>query len=266
MRSTKTIGLFAACGFVLSFVAGLFSHSSILSVLIKALIFAAVFGALGFGISVVFSKFLDIGTSGDFQGDYGTDSAIGGAAASAPVTGQHVDITIQDEELKPSQSDNHFVVGENHQMLNESDVADSKKAGEGSSGFVPLRNFETVKNLSGTEAVTPSSANPDIVKKENAEIVSPVETETASYSEAKPSAGNLDDEGIDTLPDMDGFVFGGDSNTAAESDDDDDSITDSGFSSYSSSPSKKSDGPAEVQDAALMAKAISSVLSDENSL
>ena len=110
MRSTKTIGLFAACGFVLSFVAGLFSHSSILSVLIKALIFALVFGALGFGISMVFSKFLDIGTSGDFQGDYVTDSVTGGAPASAPVTGQHVDITIQDEELKPSSSDNHFVV------------------------------------------------------------------------------------------------------------------------------------------------------------
>ena len=266
MRSTKTIGLFAACGFVLSFVAGLFSHSSILSVLIKALIFALVFGALGFGISMVFSKFLDIGTSGEFQGDYSTDSASGGAAASAPVTGQHVDITIQDEELKPSSSDNHFVVGDNHQMLNDSDVSSSKKTeSENPTGFVPLRNFETVKNISGTESVTPTSANPDIVKKEDAEIVSPVQTENASYTEAKTSAGNFGDEGIDTLPDMDGFVFGEESSNVTESDDDD-SLTDSGFSSYSSSPSKKSEGPAEVQDAALMAKAISSVLSDENSL
>ena len=266
MRSTKTIGLFAACGFVLSFVAGLFSHSSILSVLIKALIFAAVFGALGFGITVVFSKFLDIGTSGDFQGDYVTDSVTGGAPASAPVTGQHVDITIQDEELKPSQSENHFVVGDNHQMLNESDVAGSKAGGESSSGFVPLRNFETVKNISGTESVAPSSANAEIVRKENAETVSPVETSPASYSEPRPSVVNSGEEGIDTLPDMDGFVFGGDSSNETESDDDDSSITDSGFSSYSSSTSKKSDGSAEVQDAALMAKAISSVLSDENSL
>ena len=65
MRSTKTIGLFAACGFVLSFVAGLFSHSSILSVLLKALITAVIFGLLGFGISFVFNKFLSDGNSGD---------------------------------------------------------------------------------------------------------------------------------------------------------------------------------------------------------
>ena len=61
MRSAKYIGLFAACGFVLSFVSGLFSHSSILSILLKALIFALIFGVVGLGISFVYSKFLSDG-------------------------------------------------------------------------------------------------------------------------------------------------------------------------------------------------------------
>ena len=143
MRSTKSIGLFAACGFILSFVAGLFSHSSILSVLIKALIFAVVFGLLGLGISFIFNKFLSDGSGGDFQGEYTADSSP--AASGASTLGQNVDITLQDEELRPSESENHFVVGENHQMLNDSDVRTSANKTEDNSssqGFVPLRNFD----------------------------------------------------------------------------------------------------------------------------
>ena len=60
---------------------------------------------------------------------------------------------------------------------------------------------------------------------------------------------------------MENFVFSESSGSA--SDDDSDTGSDSDFVSMGSS--KKNNGPAEVQDAALMAKAISSVLSDENS-
>ena len=257
MRSTKSVGLFAACGFILSFVSGLFSHSSILSVLIKALIFAVVFGLLGFGISFIFDKFLSDGSASDFQSDYSTDSSPAGANNTA--LGQNVDITIQDEELRPSESENHFVVGDNHQMLNDSDVRNSGSAvneTSSSQGFVPLRNFETVKNFSGQEAVIPAEA----VAAENkaAETVSPVK-ETASVSNFET---NNADGGIDTLPDMENFVFS--ESSGSDSDDGSDVVTDSEFVSSASSH-KKSDGPAEVQDAALMAKAISSVLSDENS-
>ena len=219
MRSTKTIGLFTACGFILSFVAGLFSHSSILSILIKALIFAVIFGALGFGISVVFSKFLSTGTSGDFQSDYSVDSSSGTANASASVTGQHVDITIQDEELKPSGSDNHFVVGDNHQMLNDSDMANSSGTGN-TTVFVPLRNFETVKSVSGTESIIPSQA---VVKETTTNETAPVTKSPAAVPVQTPvSSPAFEEEGIDTLPDMDGFVFGDDVSSQNNSDDDND--------------------------------------------
>ena len=252
MRGTKFIGVFAACGFILSFFAGLFSHSSILSILLKALICAVVFGLLGFGISVIYTKFLSDGNPGDMQGEYAADTPSAGNSTSA--VGQHVDITIQDEELRPSESENHFVVGENHQMLNESDVRSSSSAETDNSGFVPLRNFETVKNVSGTEAVIPSEAS---AKAEPAaQTVNANQNAVASF----PNFGG--DGGIDTLPDMENFVFSESGSSGSEN------VSDSGTETdfiSSSSSHQKSDVPAEVQDAALMAKAISSVLSDENS-
>ena len=257
MRSAKYIGLFAACGFILSFVSGLFSHSSILSVLLKALIFALVFGLLGFAISFIYSKFLSDGSSGEYQSDYTSDTSSAPAANSA--LGNNVDITIQDEELKPSDSDNHFVVGDNHQMLNDSDVKNSERNATGSQtseeGFVPLRNFETVKNFSGKEAVIPAEA---VAVEKPVESSAPVETQTSAAVNIRT---NTSDGGIDTLPDMENFVF---SESSGSGDDASDAETESEFVS-SSGYHKKNDGPAEVQDAALMAKAISSVLSDENS-
>ena len=258
MRGAKYIGLFAGCGFILSFVSGLFSHSSILSVLLKALIFAIVFGLLGLGISFLYNRFLSDGSGGDFQSDYSVDSS---AVPQASALGQNVDITIQDEELKPSESENHFVVGDNHQMLNDSDVKNSgtssAESQNSSEGFVPLRNFETVKNFSGKEAVIPSEAV----------AVQPAQEESVSVEtpESVPSSNveiNTGDGGIDTLPDMENFVF---SESSGSGSDDDDSDTGSESDFVSMGSSKKSNGPAEVQDAALMAKAISSVLSDENS-
>jgi len=257
MRSAKSIGLFAACGFILSFVSGLFSHSSILSVLIKALIFAVVFGLLGLGISFIFNKFLSDGSGGDFQGEYTADVAPAAAASSS--LGQNVDITIQDEELRPSESENHFVVGDNHQMLNDSDVRNSGSAASEKSsaqGFVPLRNFETVKNFSGKEAVIPAEA---VAVEKPVESSAPAEDQTTTA--AVNFGTNNADGGIDTLPDMENFVF---SESSGSGDDSSDADTESEFVS-SSGYHKKNDGPAEVQDAALMAKAISSVLSDENS-
>ncbi len=259
MQSAKYIGLFAACGFILSFVAGLFSHSSIISILLKALIFAVVFGLLGFGISFVYNKFLSDGSGGEFQSDYSAEPS---SVPQASAIGNNVDITIQDEELKPSESENHYVVGDNHQMLNDSDVRSSARAGgesqNSSQGFVPLRNFETVKNISGTEAVIPSEAVASEKTVENNVADNKVTPDTSSNIDVN----NLGEGGIDTLPDMENFVFseGGSSDSGDESD----TGSDSEFISSVGS-AKKNNGPAEVQDAALMAKAISSVLSDENS-
>lgn len=230
MKGLKICTLFAAFGFLLSLITGLFSHTSFISVILKALLFAVVFGILGFAIDIVFQKFLADGSGADFSADNGTS---GGSSSTSQGLGQVVDITIQDEELDNSTSENHFFVNENHQMLNDSDYIKENEPSnntEESNGFVPLKNFENVKNVSGKEAV-----NPDSVVVDNSK-------ET--------------DNKIDTLPDMNGLSF--DNNTSS-----DNIETESDFTS-STSFSKSSDEPTEIKDAALMAKAISSILSDED--
>lgn len=230
MKGLKICTLFAAFGFLLSLITGLFSHTSFISVLLKALLFAVVFGILGFAIDIVFQKFLADGSGADFSVDNGTT---GGSSSGNQGLGQVVDITIQDEELDNSTSENHFFVNENHQMLNDSDyIKDDETSNntEESNGFVPLKNFENVKNVSGKEAVKPDSVVVDNSKES--------------------------DNKIDTLPDMNGLSF--DNNTSSDSIE-----TDSDFTS-STSFSKSSDEPTEIKDAALMAKAISSILSDED--
>ena len=257
MRGLKVVIPFAACGFILSFVAGLFSHTSILSVLLKALIFAILFGVLGLAIGFVYSKFLDDGTS-DYQGD--TSEGFSQTSAPSSALGQKVDITIQDEELEKSESENHFVVGDNHQMLNDSDVKNTKNESveDSSQGFVPLRNFETVKNFSGKEAQSPFVAGSS-----NSTSGESNESSEASSS-VRSQIDSSDNDSLDTLPDMENFAFGGDDSNSDDVSEIHNSDSDSEFVSVSSGSKKQEE--VEVKDAALMAKAISSVLSDENSI
>lgn len=285
MRKIKFSAVFAAIGFILSFIAGFFSHSSIIFIFLKALLSALAFGILGFGINIVFEKFLNDSSEQDFS----TDGPV--QTASQPQKGQLVDITIQDEELQESDSGNHFVVGSNRQMLNNADTArtassaastvkpavsaaaapstttvvapvspvrnepapsdksevhasaeENKMAGSNmeaaasASGFVPVRNLETITSVSGKEAVKSS------------EISSPDEN----------SAPQNVDEELDVLPDMEGLSF-------AENDEDEgiDADTDSDFVSVHKKSGEESS--ADIKDAELMAKAISDVLSRDDS-
>lgn len=245
MKGVKFGGVFAACGFLLSLIFGLFSHTSILSVLLKALIFGLIFGGLGFGISIVFDTFL----KDDSVGDFSSDASIGEGNPSVPQMavsskGQMVDITIQDEELPESESDNHFVVGDNHQMLHDSDFKKSEpetSEKSKSDGFVPLKNFETLKNLSGKESVSPEA----------------VKSVPVSNDFGSSSFNN----GIDTLPDMNNMVLEEESSESEESDG-----ADTGFGQTTTVSHSSNREPPEIKDASLIAKAISSVLADENSL
>lgn len=255
MRKVKASIAFAVCGFLISFVFGLFSHTAFGFVLLKALIFAVIFAVLGFCISFIYDKFLD-----DSAGENSSDSS--DLSSSAPKSevqkGQIVDFTIRDEELPRGDSSNHFVVNDNRQMLNNNDTMQKKEPSISSddkventppqdNGFVPLRNFETVTNLSSKEAVSPSDAqSPQTIIK------------------AAPEDTNLESD-IDVLPDMENLDFG---NKGSESSAGEDASTDSDTSdftgSFSSSGSKKTLEDVGIQDAALMAKAISSALSNDD--
>ena len=248
MKGIKLLVISAASGFILSFLFGLFSHTSIISVLLKAILFAVIFGILGLLINFAVNKFLidDLQTSADLTEANSAENQ--NSSGNESKTGQMVDITIQDEELEKGESENHFVVGDAHSMLKDSDVEKSgfSEQTEKSKiqqetekkGFVPLTNFENVKNVSGKEAVSPES-----------------------IPQSSASRTSFESESIDTLPDIGDLAF--ESETESESESEDDEMeTDS---DYVPLGNKKSENSAEVKDAALIAKAISSVLSGENS-
>lgn len=249
MKGIKVMIFSAAAGFLLSFIFGLFSRTSIISVLLKAIIFAVVFGGLGFLINFLYEKFL----SGDFVGEIESENNF--RSNESQKTGQIVDITIQDEELDKGESENHFVVSNANTMLNDSDVekkstlpqnqkenklSETKNQAE-DKGFVPLTNYETVNNVSEKEAISPKTEK------------------SSSSSSSDNSSNGFNSEGIDTLPDIGDLAF--ETEEISESEDDD--IDTDG--EFVSSVNKKSENVPEIKDAELIAKAISSVLSDADS-
>ena len=250
MRNLKFAAIFATGGFLLSFICGLLSRSTFLHKFITALICGIILGILGFLAEFIFSKFL----LEEAPGDMNIESS--GNNQPEQKIGQNVDLTIQDEELSSSGSENHFSVGQNHQMLNSSDykhdISSPNSAGDSvekvqnadnietsdikeNNGFVPLRNIETATNVSGTEAVAPSAVG-----------------------------NGKSDEELDVLPDMVDLNFAENNSEANESEAETD---DGGFgSSFATTVHRDSDEPpVDVKDAPIMAKAISSLLSSEES-
>ncbi|MCR4579637.1 MAG: hypothetical protein K5681_04740 [Treponema sp.] len=267
----KFISGFAVFGFVLSFVSSLFSpHSSFIHKLLVALLFAVIFAILGFVIKIVFDKFLN-DSDGDFSSDFAPSAQ--SVVTAGPQKGQLVDIVIQDEEIAPGESSNRFVVGDNHQMLNDTDVKDS-----GSSSFVENKP-EAAKSMVVPNVTQMSSPEEPVIIEHDQGVQQtqpkPV-PESAPVSENKGGSSFVpmnaaalthvdlsnESEAIDTLPDMNNFSFG--SSESSSEEDDNGYEDDSGFEpSYTSS--EKAEVP-EVKDAGLIAKAISSVLADEKSI
>ena len=269
MRNIKLISIFAAIGFALSFLFGLISRAKIYIILLRALIFAIVFALIGFLISFLVKKFL-VSDDGDIDISPNPEAESGEVSSK----GHKVDFVVQDDELDRSESENHFIVGDNRQMLNNSDfnsasnanlqnlIENDKKAdikvenanSEEKSSFVPLRTAETVVNFSGKEA----------------KFSDQTRIKTESESKSPPNLikdKNLNnDEEIDVLPDMSSMDFSSAAKNNSEnvSDNQGDSIVNSlGDSSSLSSSRKNSSAEIEIKDASLMAKAISSVLSGE---
>ena len=157
MRKLKFPMIFAGFGFALSLFFGFFSRSHFGIIFLRALIFAVVFFAIGFAIKIIYGKFLDDNSSSDFDNDQltGTESA---PSSSEYTKGQHVDFVVKDEELDSETSDNHYVVGQNHQMLSEADMhagavhSDGFSAGAGSFGAESSAAFGTGAGMASTNA------------------------------------------------------------------------------------------------------------------
>ncbi len=247
MKNIKFVSFSAGAGFILSLTFGIFSKSGILKVLLTALAFALIFAVLGFGLTFVYEKFLSLDSS-EIDSTKSTESK----TVSSSV-GNNVDIVIEDQELERSGSNNRFNVGENRSMLNTSDVVTSNNsssvnssiAEDSKSNFVPVRNLETLTNISGTEAVKPSA----------------VANKSAEISES--SSSKNDD--LDVLPDFGnlGMPATPMSSFSSSANDSIDEFSDTESSSVYTS--KRNDVDTDkFQNTELIAKAISTVLSDES--
>ncbi len=253
MRKIKTIAIFAAIGFVVSFVFGLFSKREFGFIFLTALIFALIFAVLGLVIDLLFYKvLLDVSDSEQI-----VDSSENSTDSAESKKGQVVDFTIQDEDLPQGTSSNHFVVNDKHQILNDTDVFqnsnDSTSENESlnyentksvNEGFTPLKKAETFDNVSSKEAFSPDSVQ--------------------SNEQYVDFPKNEDSNDIDTLPDLDNFNF--ETKSVEDNDSSNESYkdSDSSFSTSFSNTHKKTEDVG-IQDAALIAKAISSALSNDES-
>ena len=277
MRSIKALIVSAAFGFLLSFVFGLFSHAAILIVLIRALIIAAVFAGLGFGISLVSDKFL-------FDDSDSSDISVDSTPVSNPSVGSKVDLFVHDEELSPGDSENNYYVDDNSkQMLNASDMKSSKApvfnqpqvsaaedvaapaaAAQAAAGGMPAIDADSAGDggvsQAGREAPSPSAASAEGEKVGDARAAEAGPSASPSQPDAAQTSGA---EGLDTLPDMSSFVMENSSSSSEEEANDSSVESDSHFVTTVSHSSGS--GDAGIQDAAVMAKAISSVLSSEDS-
>jgi hypothetical protein len=252
MKNIKFITVFAACGFLLSFAAGLFSHSGVGHIILMAVIFAAVFGGLAFLIQFLMEGILRI--------DAQTSPAAPDVEPELSTKkGGLVDIVVKDEDLPSEENSPQFFVGSNHQMLTKSDyspadrepekpaekidminepdiiplAAGKKEFKEGNDdGFVPVPLQKTAENISGREDWTgeqqlgPAYSNNDL--------------------------DHLEDDSLDELPELQDLKT---------SESDENVIKDSDFSKAGNK--KEAKGDSAVQDAQLMAKAISTVLSKD---
>lgn len=269
MRSIKALIVSAAFGFVLSFVFGLFSHAAILIVLLRALIIALVFAGLGFALSLVSDKFL-------FDDSEGSDIASEPVVSSNSAVGSQVDLYVHDEELSPGDSENNYYVDDNsRQMLNAADMhsarpvfsqpqvspAEDVAAPPASSSEPAAANIEPLSEPAPkAAALAQENAQAASASVPASEMSSPA---AAPASSQAASSQGANDSGLDTLPDMSSFVMENSSSSSEEDDNDSSVESDSHFATTVSHSSGSSD--AGIQDAAVMAKAISSVLSSEDS-
>ena len=278
MRSIKALIVSASFGFLLSFVFGLFSHAAILIILLRALITAAVFAGLGFGISFVSDKFL-------FEDSDSSDISVESVPVSNPAVGSRVDLYVHDEELSPGDSENNYYVDDNSkQMLNVSDMKTSSVPVFSQPQVSPAEDVSAPPASPESPAAggmpameAPAASAPDFSQGAASGGAAPSQEATSQTPAAGVEGGSAQapaaaqsapsqssgSEGLDTLPDMSSFVMETSSSSSEEDDNDSSVESDSHFATTVSHSSGSSD--AGIQNAAVMAKAISSVLSSEDS-
>lgn len=175
MFNPKVLIITAAVGFVLSFLAGLFSGISFGYILLRALISAIILVLVAIGISYISKTFLDVSVTLPVSGE-------------TTVTGTTVDITVADEALPEESGAPEFYVAD-PEGIEKNDAQNSEQ------GFKPAGLASVVQFSGGnTASVIDRSAG-------NVPVQQTVVQDTVQQSS---------DVAFDELPDMNSFISGSD--------------------------------------------------------
>ncbi len=290
MIKIKPIIASACAAFVFSFFTALFSRSGIPVSLLKAVIFAVVFGGLAVGVQVLYGMFLSEGSA---PADTAERQPIGGKVdlvvseedlpedKEAPVffvDGRRV-VTDDDVSSKPAQSaktdsgDGGISAARQNQALAAAEKVREEKAAENIEKKAQDISLAKERASAANESASPSGAAPSFAPINLAaksasplveEAVPNVVPETAAEKKAEAPSG---DSELDELPDISGLGMGGGSDRAAAAQDEN-VIEDSEFAQDGSvkvhRQTELADGKiADVKDAPVMAEAIRTILKKE---
>lgn len=258
MIKIKPIIISASIAFVLSFLTALIAKTGIPFSLLKAFIFAVVFGGLAAGIQFVYAKFLLEGTASVSEID----------APQRPL-GSKVDLVVSEEDLPNDGDALTFSFDEERHILTSEDVG------------IPAKNVAAEERAPVSESKPSAAERPPVLESVAKDNAKPAEAKNEPPPETKPAASEPVASGagspaaargdLDALPELDNLPDFGMDASASESNGeggDDGVIEDSDFAEEGSvAPARHaefSDGTvADTKDSSLMAKAIQTVLAHE---
>lgn len=248
MINPKNICICSCIGFFLSFFIGLVSGVHFSHILLRAVIFAAIFAGLCIGVTFIYTNFLSAETGG-FSSD--VDSM------PQKQTGSVVNIVVDDANLADDGMTPKFTVLGNRSSL----VAASKTEPAAVSGGVAS---EPVVD-SAADSANASAPAFQPVSLGGAESSAPVSGETqpahSADSVSAPVAAPTSAEKLDELPDIGGMDIGASSDIpSTDSDPTDDVVSDSEFATGGA---KLREQPISG-DTNVMAKAIQTLLAQDN--
>lgn len=274
MINPKNICISAAVGFVLSFIIGCVSGVAFLHIVIRALIFAAVFAAMSIGFTYIYKTFL----SDDQNADSLKSDNDSSSEKQSP--GGLVNIVVDDSTLRDDSSSPKFSVT-NPNVFNDESVDESKaesndkkvnsslNAASSDISDVNQKNdskAQISKNPAANKAEKLDNPQDGFVAKDLGSITSKSKdsAQVSSDNDAEnASSSNLDNqdvsESIDDLPDIGNVEFSDSSSS------DSSVIEDSDFAEEGTSASH-SDAAADTggQNVDTMAQAIRTMLAKDN--
>lgn len=274
MINPKNICISAAVGFVLSFIIGCVSGVAFLHIVIRALIFAAVFAAMSIGFTYIYKTFL----SDDQNADSLKSDNDSSSEKQSP--GGLVNIVVDDSTLRDDSSSPKFsvtnpnvfnddTVDESKSESNDKKVNSSLNAASSDISDVNQKNdskAQISKNPAANKAEKLDNSQNGFVAKDLGSITSKSKdsAQVSSDNDAEnASSSNLDNqdvsESIDDLPDIGNVEFSDSSSS------DSSVIEDSDFAEEGTSASH-SDAAADTggQNVDTMAQAIRTMLAKDN--